>query len=66
MDPDAVSRETLRRLTEAAKRGVSVTLVIDSLGSSNMRSGDFRELKRAGGYVVEYNPITCVFFFQCV
>jgi cardiolipin synthase A/B len=44
-------------LTERARAGVQVKLVIDGLGSLGTRDGYFDELKKAGGKFAWYHPL---------
>ena len=55
MEPDEISQRTLDELTAASERGVSVTLIVDGLGSSKMSYSNFNNLRRAGGIVLKYN-----------
>ena len=48
-DPDASGREVLAALTEAASRGLKVSLIIDSFGSSDTPHAFFEPLLAAGG-----------------
>jgi len=56
MEPDPVGIRTLELLTQACERGVSVSLIIDGFGSSNMTDAHFADLQKAGGVVLRYNP----------
>eukprot|EP01060_Flectonema_neradi_P003221 TRINITY_DN12068_c0_g1_i1.p1 TRINITY_DN12068_c0_g1~~TRINITY_DN12068_c0_g1_i1.p1 ORF type:complete len:449 (+),score=79.17 TRINITY_DN12068_c0_g1_i1:69-1415(+) len=58
---DDVGQETLRRLTEAAKRGVRIQLIYDSAGNITGRSKLTAPLTEAGGDVVCFRP-----FWQCL
>ncbi|MGM0575853.1 MAG: phospholipase D-like domain-containing protein [Myxococcota bacterium] len=57
MEPDEVGRETLRRLTAAARRGCDVILVFDRFGSRNLRPRHLRPLREAGGRALVFNPL---------
>ena len=57
LEPDATGRLMLAKLTEAAKRGVHVTLLYDDIGSFNISSADLQPLRDAGATVVTFNPI---------
>ncbi len=57
LEPDAVGKHTLERLTAAAERGCEVTFVYDSFGSLRLRDGDLAALRRAGATVVAFNPV---------
>ncbi len=48
---DAVGRGMVRRLVDAARRGVDVRLIYDPIGSIGTSPRMFRELRRAGGHV---------------
>jgi cardiolipin synthase len=52
-----VARRFLEALTERARAGVQVNLVLDALGSFATWRGTFRELLAAGGRVFFYHPI---------
>jgi cardiolipin synthase len=45
-------------LIRAARRGVSVRVLIDGLGSSSLDEGFFDPLRLAGGEVRVFNPLT--------
>ncbi len=49
LDPDDSGREVLQALTDAATRGVTVRLMIDSFGSANTPHSFFDPLIAAGG-----------------
>ena len=55
--PGHVSERFLHALTERARVGVAVRLVIDAIGSAPMRDVHFRSLRAAGGQVFRYYPI---------
>jgi cardiolipin synthase len=52
-----VTRRFLAALTERARAGVQVNLVLDAIGSFATRNGYLRELREAGGRVSWYHPI---------
>src|SRR5918998_1631970 len=52
-----VTRRFLEVLTERARAGVEVRLVLDSVGSFASWDGYFRELVEAGGRVAWYHPL---------
>lgn len=52
-----VTDEVLKLLTERAKAGVHVNLVMDSLGSFSTRKNYFKPLKDAGGQVEWYHRL---------
>lgn len=43
-------------LEEAARRGVKVNVIVDSVGASKMEEGHVDRLRAAGGTVVDFNP----------
>ena len=58
-EPDAVGVRTLQLLQQAAERGVEVTLIYDSAGSSALLTQYelLAALQRSGATVVQFNPI---------
>lgn len=52
-----VTRRFLEALTERARAGVQVNLVIDAVGSFATWNGYFNELRTAGGRILFYHPI---------
>src|SRR3954454_18827420 len=52
-----VTDEVLNALTERARAGVHVNLVMDSLGSLSTRKNYFKPLKQAGGHVEWYHRL---------
>lgn len=52
-----ITREVVAVLTERAKAGVHVNLVVDSVGSFSTRSTFFKTLKQAGGKVHFYHRL---------
>jgi len=48
----------LAALIQAARRGVSVRVLVDGLGSSSLDDGFFDPLRAAGGEVRVFNPLT--------
>jgi cardiolipin synthase A/B len=52
-----VTRRFLEALTERARAGVKVNLVLDTLGSFASWTSYFKELLEAGGRVAWYNPL---------
>jgi cardiolipin synthase A/B len=50
-----VARQVVEALTERARAGVRVNVVLDALGSLSTSDSYFRELSRAGGRVAWYN-----------
>lgn len=57
-EPDATGQHVLEALTRAARRGCDVVLIIDRFGSKNLWPPHVRALRRAGGTVVWFNPLT--------
>jgi cardiolipin synthase len=53
-----ISRQILDALTERARAGVKVKMVIDSIGSFSTHDAYFDELRKAGGRVEWYQPVT--------
>ena len=51
LEPDAVSRDLIARLTEAARRGVAVRMILDQFGTWNRPREALRGLTAAGGEV---------------
>ena len=56
MKPDYIGSEFLKILTERAKSGVKVRLLLDAMGCRKMRSKHFEELRQAGGQVAFLFP----------
>ncbi len=54
--PDRVGLPMLEALTAAAKRGVRVRLLVDSVGSPKLRRRHHRALRNAGGEVEVFHP----------
>lgn len=50
-----VARQVVEALTDRARAGVRVNVVLDALGSLSTRDSYFRELSQAGGRVAWYN-----------
>ncbi len=55
---DETGRAYRRHLTEAAKRGVSVRVLVDSWGSWHLPDSFWDELRTAGGIVHWFRPLT--------
>lgn len=55
--PGRVAREFLAALTERARAGVAVKLVVDSIGSLRCPTNYFDSLRTAGGQLQWYHPI---------
>lgn len=54
---DATGRRLLDRLTERARAGVEVRLLVDAFGSSSLKERHLRALRDAGGHVARFNPL---------
>jgi cardiolipin synthase len=54
---DETGRQFAEALTERARAGVKVNLVLDALGSFSTRSSLFNDLRAAGGRVCWYQPL---------
>jgi cardiolipin synthase A/B len=52
-----VAERFIEALTDRARAGVDVRLVMDAVGSFNIWRGAFRKLIAAGGHVCWYNPL---------
>ena len=52
-----VSREFLAALTEQARNGVEVRIVVDAIGSFQTRRSIFNELQAVGGRMYWYHPL---------
>jgi cardiolipin synthase len=52
-----IARQFIEALTERAKAGVKVKMVIDSIGSFSTHDAYFDELRKAGGRVEWYQPV---------
>jgi cardiolipin synthase len=52
-----VASTVLEALTERARAGVNIHLVVDALGSFRTSDSYFNELRRAGGRVLWYQPV---------
>jgi len=57
LSDDAVGRELVRLLTERARAGVEVRLLVDAIGSWGAPLRLCRPLRRAGGEVARFNPV---------
>ena len=56
MKPDYIGFGLIDALTEKAREGLKVRLLLDAMGCRRMRSRHFRELRKAGGQVVFFFP----------
>jgi cardiolipin synthase A/B len=54
---DAVGRMIFAELTQRARAGVAVYVLVDDLGSMALRSESARNLKAAGGQLVRFKPV---------
>lgn len=55
--PDAIGRRFLAALARAARRGCSVRLLVDGVGSWSLGWRDTRALERAGGRALKFLPV---------
>jgi len=55
--PDTLGRTFLEALTERAKAGVKVRLLLDAVGSSRMRRRHLKALREAGGEVAFFHKV---------
>lgn len=58
---DAVGKSIVRRLTEKARQGLRVRLLIDALGSMSAKDEMFREYLEAGGKIARFIPFSIFF-----
>jgi cardiolipin synthase len=56
-DSGQVASQFTSALEDAARRGVHVNLVVDSVGASGMNSGDMKRLKAAGCHIGSFNAL---------
>ena len=54
---DAVGRDILRKLSDKARAGVEVKVLVDGLGSMKTPRRCFRELVKAGGQFAVFQPV---------
>ncbi|WP_261986242.1 phospholipase D-like domain-containing protein, partial [Enterococcus faecium] len=54
---DALGEEVRDALTEAARRGVKVRVLLDAWGSTQVSSSFFQNLKKAGGEIAFFFPL---------
>ena len=57
LDPDAYSREFVGWLTQAARRGVEVRLILDQFGTLRRPQKALKALHEAGGKIEMFSPI---------
>ena len=55
--PSAIARRFLAALEDRARAGVRVRVIIDAIGSMNLRDRDLGALRTAGGEVRWYQPV---------
>lgn len=55
--PGRVSEQFLEALSERARAGVEVRVIVDAIGSAPMRQASFAPLRAAGGEVFRYCPL---------
>jgi cardiolipin synthase len=63
-ESDKIGLQTLGRLIDASKRGVKVTLVLDSFGSIKLYDYQIKALENQGATVLVYNPVNIANFFR--
>lgn len=56
-DTGAIPRRFVEALVEAARRGVNVRLVLDSIGAETMDDAAREQLRSAGAHVAWFNPV---------
>ena len=56
-DTGEVANQSTTALGEAARRGVHVNLVVDSVGASGMKSADMKRLEAAGCHIGSFNAL---------
>ena len=56
-DTGEVASQFTSALEEAARRGVRVNLVVDSVGASGMKAGDSKRLEAAGCHIGSFNAL---------
>lgn len=56
-EPDRVGLRTLELLTDAAKRGCEVRVLLDAVGSSGIADAHVQTLRDSGGIVEFFNPL---------
>ncbi len=56
-EPDAAGMRVLLHLTRAARRGLDVILIVDRMGSRQLRDKHLREFREAGGHAVWFNTL---------
>ena len=56
-DAGQVAGQFTSALEDAARRGVTVNLVVDSVGASGMKSDDMKRLKAAGCHIGSFNAL---------
>ena len=54
---DVSGRGILKALTDAVERGVKVRLMVDDIGSTDLRSPSMDAYRRAGGRLVRFKPV---------
>jgi len=55
-DKGAVADEFTAALEQAARRGVTVNVILDAIGTGSMEAGHVKRLQTAGCHVVNFNP----------
>lgn len=64
-DEGAAGKRVLGALVERARAGVEVKVLVDDIGSMALRSA-MRRLKRAGGSMVRFKPVSQLFLVRMV
>eukprot|EP01129_Flabellula_baltica_P000816 TRINITY_DN10767_c0_g1_i1.p1 TRINITY_DN10767_c0_g1~~TRINITY_DN10767_c0_g1_i1.p1 ORF type:complete len:508 (-),score=87.62 TRINITY_DN10767_c0_g1_i1:40-1524(-) len=57
LEPDFVGLETIKKLTDAAKRGCQVLFIYDYIGSLKMSDMYFKQLTEAGGVAIAFRSV---------
>ena len=55
-DKGRVADEFTDALEKAARRGVTVNIILDALGTGSMEKSHFERLQKAGCHIVNFNP----------
>jgi cardiolipin synthase len=55
--PDAIGRRFLAAFTRAARRGVTVRVLVDGVGAFSLGAREARALERAGGRLLKFLPV---------
>jgi cardiolipin synthase len=60
---DAIGREIVEILSERARKGVRVRLVVDGMGSFGFGAKAFASLRKAGVHATYFSPLITLFYF---